>query len=80
MCFRCVQQVNTSYNFKAQCETADATLKQIVGCLPSQMTIQVQILAHEQVLFVQCLIHIESCRVRKESILTETISCCLMRV
>ncbi|GFG37262.1 hypothetical protein Cfor_10955 [Coptotermes formosanus] len=40
VCFGCVQQVNTSYNFKVQCETADATLKQLVGCHPSQMTIQ----------------------------------------
>ncbi|PNF15585.1 hypothetical protein B7P43_G16485 [Cryptotermes secundus] len=40
VCSQCVQQVNTSYNFKLQCETADATLKQLVGCHQSQTALQ----------------------------------------
>lgn len=47
MCSQCVQQVNTSYDFKIQCETADATLKQLIGCHQSQMTLQVWIPTNE---------------------------------
>ncbi|KDR07946.1 oocyte zinc finger protein XlCOF6.1-like [Zootermopsis nevadensis] len=40
VCSQCVLQVNASFNFKIQCETADATLKQLVGCHQSQITVQ----------------------------------------
>ena len=29
ICCQCVQQVNTSYSFKLQCETVDTTLRQL---------------------------------------------------
>jgi hypothetical protein len=63
--------VNTSYNFKIQCETADATLKQLVGCHQSQISIQVYRQASEEQIWVQYLIILKSGEIMKKSGLLE---------
>jgi len=36
VCHQCIQQVNSSYNFKLQCESSDIALRQYLRSLDSQ--------------------------------------------
>jgi len=38
VCLTCVEQVNTSYNFKLQCETSDETLRQLLDFQQTQVS------------------------------------------
>lgn len=44
VCSQCVQQINTSYNFKLQCETSDVTLRKLLVHHQSSSDTQVNII------------------------------------